>query len=152
MKDDIPFTILFLVLLSLALGGLLLARINKKPLEMKIERQNTNLTVGVDYHPIIWGTELLLWEAEDRYGLKRDLLYDLAFCESSLKHKGIWGDYGTSYGLFQWKLRSWADYNERYELELNILNLEDQINLTGMVLQDGGQHNWKNCWNRIVIN
>lgn len=97
---------------------------------------------------VIWGVERLLWETADKYGLDYDLLYNLAWCESKLQHEDTWGKAGE-YGIFQWKLRSWRDYNKQYGWELNILNLEDQIELTARVLADGDSHNWENCWNII---
>lgn len=98
---------------------------------------------------IIYGLEKQFWEAEEKYELPHGLLYDLAECESRLKHDGVWGDSGKSYGLFQWQLNSWWLYNKKFGLELNILKAEDQIEMTAKVLAEKGEHNWKNCWAKI---
>ena len=93
--------------------------------------------------------KLKIRKSAEKYGVSSWLMIELARCESSLRHDGVWGDTGTSYGLFQWKLKSWYYYNERYNLYLDISNLEDQIELTAKVLNEGGNHNWENCFNSI---
>lgn len=114
--------------------------------QREAERQLTSNRLFLEGNSaIIWGLAKDLWEAESRYGLKHGTLFNLAECESSVRHDDIWGDNGDSYGMFQWQLPSWRRYCKEYKTELNILNLKDQIELTARVIADGGWFNWKNC-------
>ena len=99
--------------------------------------------------PLIWGLELAIWEATAKYGLDYDLLYNLAKCESNLIHEGQFGDKKLAYGIYQWHQGSWNQYNKKFGLNLDRYKLEDQIEMTVLVIKDGGQQNWKNCWNKI---
>ena len=86
--------------------------------------------------------ERQLWEAADKYGLGYNLLYNLAVCESGLIHENRWGDKGLSYGLFQFKQRTFDDYCEG-----DRENMEDQIECAGQMIAQGlGEKHWKKCW------
>ena len=98
---------------------------------------------------LIWGIERELWEVADKYSLEPNYLMKLAICESSLIHENRWGDNGLSYGLFQWQKKSWDLYNKKFGLNLDRYKLEDQIEMTALVINNGGQHNWKSCFNKI---
>ena len=98
---------------------------------------------------LLWGIKKQLWEATAKYGLDYDLLYNLAKCESNLIHEGQFGDKKLAYGIYQWHQGSWNQYNKKFGLNLDRYKLEDQIEMTVLVIKDGGQQNWKNCWNKI---
>jgi len=98
---------------------------------------------------LLWGIEREFWEVTDKYGLEYNLLYNLAMCESGLIHENRWGDKGLSYGLFQWKKKSWDLYNKKYGLNLDRYKLEDQTEMTAKVLAEGGEYNWRRCWRKI---
>ena len=87
----------------------------------------------------------------DKYGLEYNLLYNLAVCESGLIHENRWGDKGLSYGLFQWQKKSWDLYNKKFGLNLDRYKLEDQVEMTALVIKNGDQHNWKNCWRKFKV-
>jgi len=97
-----------------------------------------------------------IWWMAHKYGVDYKLMYDLAICESGLIHKDRWGDYSSltgsylAYGLYQWHQDSWDSYNKQFELNLDRSSLIDQIEITALVLERGGQHNWKNCWQKIT--
>ena len=95
--------------------------------------------------------ERQLWEVADKYGLEYDLLYNLAVCESNLIHENRWGDRKLSYGLFQWQEKSWDLYNKKFGLNLDRYKLEDQVEMTALVIKNGDQHNWKNCWRKFKV-
>lgn len=92
------------------------------------------------------------------------LLIALAFCESSLRPTiVVKNDNGSpSYGLLQWKYKSFWYFNEKYnifpdleytEVENIIMNPEAQIRLAIKVLtqeKNGWQH-WSNCAKKIGI-
>jgi len=89
--------------------------------------------------------ERQLWEVADKNGLEYDLLYNLAMCESGLIHENRWGDKGLSYGLFQFKQRTFDDYCEG-----DRENMEDQIECAGQMIAQGlGEKHWRKCWNKL---
>ena len=102
------------------------------------------------------GVEVEIWQIAQEHGVDYDLMYDLAFCESSLVHEDQWGDYSSStdsylaYGLYQWHQDSWDDYNVWLEVDLDRDDMIDQIEMTALVIKSEGQHNWKNCWRKIT--
>ena len=100
---------------------------------------------------IIWGFEMLIWEMAEKYQVEYDLLYNLAKCESELVHENKWGDKGRSFGLYQWQEKSWELYNKKFNLDLDIKNPKDQIELTAIVLKDGGWRNWYNCYRKYQV-
>lgn len=100
---------------------------------------------------LFWGVQEVIWEMADKYEISYDLLYFLAKCESGLIHENRWGDQGLSYGLYQWQKASWNLYNKKFNLDLDIKNSKDQTELTALVIKNGGEHNWKNCFRKIRI-
>ena len=96
---------------------------------------------------IIWGVESLIWEVADKYQIEYDLLYNLAICESGLKHEK-YGDNGRAYGLFQWWQSSWDMYNKKFGTTLDRKNIDDQAEMTAKVLNIGGYKNWTNCFKK----
>ena len=101
------------------------------------------------------GVPAEIWKVANKHGVDYNLMYDLALCESTLRHEDCWGDYSTStnsylaYGIYQWHQDSWDDHNMWLELNLDRTKLIDQIEMTALVLKNGGQHNWLNCWRKI---
>ena len=96
--------------------------------------------------------ETLIWEASQKWNISYTILYDLAICESRLRHNNIWGDNGLAYGIYQWHLSSWVLFNNIFGTELNITSIKDQIEMTARVLQQpNGWQNWYNCYNQISI-
>lgn len=102
------------------------------------------------------GIEAEIWWMAHKYGLDYKLMYDLAVCECNLQHENCWGDYSSltnsylAYGIYQWHQDSWDDHNEWLGLDLDRTKLVDQIEMTALVLKNDGQHNWKNCWQKIT--
>ena len=94
--------------------------------------------------------ERLIWEAADKYQIDYDLLYNLAICESGLKHEK-YGDNGRAYGLFQWWQSSWDMYNKKFGTTLDRKNIDDQAEMTAKVLNIGGYKNWTNCFKKQVL-
>ncbi len=100
---------------------------------------------------IIRGTELIIWEASEKYGVDYGILYNLAKCESGLVHENKWGDNGRSFGIYQWQQASWKLYNNKFGLSLERNKIEDQAELTAIVLKNGGWRNWFNCFNKYKV-
>ena len=80
------------------------------------------------------------------YPKYEELLIKLAFCESSWRHRGVWGDNTASYGIFQWQAPSWKDWcdGSRY-------NLEDQLHCTMRLIKKNIGHTtkgWFNCFRK----
>ena len=94
--------------------------------------------------------ERLIWEVADKYQIEYDLLYNLAICESGLKHEK-YGDNGRAYGLFQWWQSSWDMYNKKFGTTLDRKNIDDQTEMTAKVLNIGGYKNWTNCFKKQVL-
>ena len=88
------------------------------------------------------------------YGVDSDDMLNLANCESRFNPKAR-GDYRSEIdtfmarGLYQWWASSWKKYNAIYKTELNREEWKDQTIMTGKVLADGGEDNWRNCWRYI---
>ena len=95
--------------------------------------------------------ERLIWEAADKNGLEYDLLYNLAMCESGLKHENRYGDHNLAYGLYQWHQSSWNLYNKKFGTNLDRKNIYDQAMMTARVLSIGGQKNWTNCFRKQIL-
>ena len=90
-----------------------------------------------------------IWAASNKYGVEFDILYNLAKCESSLKHE-TFGDSGRAFGIYQWWESSWNMYNKKFGTNLDRYNLEDQSEMTARVLSEGGYKNWAKCFSTKV--
>ena len=81
--------------------------------------------------------------------LKRDINPDrfqrLIACESQWKEDAA-GDNGTSFGILQFKIPTFAHFTKKYKLEdFSIDNPRDQIDLAALMISNGHLKHWKNC-------
>ena len=67
------------------------------------------------------------------YGANFDDLIMVAKCESRYKHENLYGDKGTSYGIFQYQAPTFKRYSSLMGEELNYKSEEDQIKLTAFI-------------------
>lgn len=84
-----------------------------------------------------------------KYPDKAELLIDLAFCESSLRHEGIWGDVYQSYGLFQFQKPTFYHFCDG-----DWKDKEDQLDCAVRMIEMGlGPRTigWFNCWRRMNL-
>jgi len=64
-------------------------------------------------------------------------------CESGIKHEGVWGDNGKSYGVAQWQLRTFNEMKTKAGLpHLNWKSQKDQIHLLDFALRNGYGKYW----------
>ena len=83
------------------------------------------------------------------------LLDRLAICESSGRKNAINimdGD-ASSFGLFQFKIKSFVHFGRRYGLEhSDIWSSEQQRAIAKALIEDGrGQQHFKNCWRKLNL-
>ena len=72
----------------------------------------------------------------------------LAECESGFDpealndHEPIGGD---SYGLYQWQVGSWKQYNETFKTAYDRKSWHDQVKMSVQVVEKYGGRDWFNC-------
>lgn len=95
---------------------------------------------------IIWDTELIIWEATDKYGIDYDLFKNVINCECNLnkEHETCFGDAGRAFGRCQfWKSTFKANCEGNYRNEI------DQIFCMAKMWSEGKQDEWS-CYNDII--
>ncbi len=77
------------------------------------------------------------------------LIKSIAMCESSLRHDGIWGDGGKSYGLFQFQRRTFYWLAGKISNEQRAMSNED--NPPNPPLLRGNKWKWKDARHQYVV-
>jgi hypothetical protein len=81
-------------------------------------------------------------EAEFDAAVEREKLHILT-CESGIRHKGVWGDGGESYGVAQFQRATFRDLQTQAgRPELRWKNRDDQIWLLDWALRHGYGRYW----------
>ena len=84
-------------------------------------------------------------EVAKEQGISPERLQRLITCESQWKEDAA-GDHGTSRGILQFKVTTFAEFTKKYELVgYDITSPHDQIDLAGRMIKDGYLRHWKNC-------
>lgn len=96
----------------------------------------------------IWGLDLMVWEATEKYGIDYYLLRDCLNeeCNFSKKHETCLGDRGLAFGRCQfhkptWKANCVGDYRTATE--------RDQIFCMAKMWSEGKQNEWS-CYKKIM--
>lgn len=72
----------------------------------------------------------------------------ILLCESGIKHEGVWGDGGESYGIAQWQYATFKDLRELAGRPwLKWKNRDDQIWLLDWALRNGYGKYWT-CYSK----
>ena len=80
---------------------------------------------------------------------KMPIVQELTYCESSGRHKGVWGDGGKSYGRWQFQEASFLYLADRAGLPgLNWQSQQDQA-VVGTWALSNGYASWWTCWKKI---
>ncbi len=86
--------------------------------------------------------KLSLHQAEQDAELEREKLSILT-CESGLRHEGIWGDGGKSYGIAQFQYATFKDLRTQAgRLDLRWKDMHDQLWLLDWALRNGYGRYW----------
>ena len=86
--------------------------------------------------------KIALNEARFNVEIEREK-FSILTCESNIRHKGIWGDGGKSYGIAQFQLATFKDLREKAgRPELRWKNRDDQIWLLDWALRNGYGRYW----------
>ena len=76
-----------------------------------------------------------------RYNVNNDSLMRVAICESNLNPLAV-GDHGTSFGIFQYKKRTFEWLSEMSGIYGDIWDENTQIELTAFAFSKGYQNHW----------
>ena len=85
------------------------------------------------------------------YNIDQVTFIKLLNCESSLNPKAK-GDYRIeedrfmANGIAQFWKETFDGFSKKYNLSLDYESPHDQIVLAGMMVRDGFENHWKNCW------
>lgn len=86
--------------------------------------------------------------AAQRHGVDPARFKRLIACESEWREDAE-GDRGTSFGILQFKERTFAEFTKRYGLDsADIGDPHDQMDLGARMIADGYLSRWKNCARR----
>lgn len=76
-------------------------------------------------------------------GIDKQVLWNLAVCESGMRHDGIYGDNGRAYGLMQFHRRTFDWFKKMAGREsMRIENMYDQIVLAAWAIKNGFGEHW----------
>lgn len=82
-------------------------------------------------------------DTELKYGIKKDVLKNVAYCESRLQNEGRYGDHGLAYGIFQFHRATFDLFVKLSGIEgLAYLNGDDQLELAGWAFSHGYEDHW----------
>ncbi len=88
-----------------------------------------------------------LRKARFEIAIEREKLSILA-CESGIRHEGIWGDGGKSYGVAQFQYATFKDLRTQAgRPDLHWTNMQDQLWLLDWALRNGYGRYWT-CYRR----
>ena len=141
--------ILLLVFL-VTVGHWLLA--NKSPKTPLLQEYDSNTQLLIQDNSfkgksaIIRGTELIIWEASEKYGVRYDLIKNVINCECGLNkpHEKCWGDNSKAFGRCQF----WRSTFNAY-CEGDYYNETDQVNCMAKMFSEGEAHNWT-CYTKLI--
>ena len=86
--------------------------------------------------------------ADDR-GINSELFSALIRCESQWNEKAV-GDGGTSFGLLQFKKKTFAHFTAKYKLpDYDLRNSYHQIDLAARMIKDGYIQHWETCARKL---
>ena len=92
--------------------------------------------------------KIRLVATEYELDLEREKL-SIILCESGVKHQGVWGDGGKSYGIAQFQLATFRELRaEAGRPELRWKNRDDQLWLLDWALRHGYGKYWS-CFGRL---
>jgi len=79
-------------------------------------------------------------------GKHAPIMERVAYCESGLRHEGVYGDNSLAYGTFQYHRGTFEWFNKRATTTpLNYYDLYDQVWLTAWAFDNGLESHWT-CW------
>jgi len=81
------------------------------------------------------------------YGMEEDLLVNVAYCESGIRHDGVWGDDGLAYGLFQFHKPTFYKFAAE---GMDYYSLDDQIEVAAWMFANDLESHWT-CWRKLYI-
>lgn len=86
----------------------------------------------------------------DENGIDSDILISMAECESSVRHNGVYGDNGKSYGIMQFQRPTFDLFKGISGIDgLEYENEKDQIVLTAWAVKNGFGDHWT-CYRKYV--
>lgn len=90
-------------------------------------------------------SELTLDETIDKfsaeYNVPKAWLVNLATCESSYG-TNLTGDNGHAYGVYQYWIPTWLDFERMFNIDLNRNSQYDQVKMTAIALSKGYGYRW----------
>ena len=81
----------------------------------------------------------------ERYGLVSEMMINVAYCESGLRHEGVWGDDFTSYGCWQFQRKTFDRYCAG-----NWFNFNDQTECAAKMFSNGLAPHWT-CFKQLYL-
>lgn len=85
----------------------------------------------------------LISKVANEFGVNIALATEVAMCESSLRHDGVYGDGKKAYGLYQFHKQTFDLFKEKSGMkDLNYENMEDQTKLAMWAFKNGYGSHW----------
>ena len=75
------------------------------------------------------------------YNVPKAWLVNLAKCESTMGTRLI-GDNGQAYGVYQYHVGTWLDFERWFKVDLNRNSEYDQVKMTAIALSKGYGYRW----------
>jgi hypothetical protein len=125
-----------LAVLILAIVGRVIVRYVDTPREILVEPTTQKEPESVSAENLIIGIAAL-------YKVSPTVLSDVAMCESSVRHEGIYGDGGKAYGIMQFHQATFDWFKVkagRPDFDRSIMS--DQIELAAWAIKNGLGHHW----------